>query len=58
MVGRNLGIFAGEARNVSNQWVNHRVTIMVDRSDCCARRDAKVERTVDREKTIMIEIEW
>ena len=29
---------------------------MVDKSDCCARKDGKVQWTVDREKTIMIGI--
>ena len=56
MVRRDLGIFAGEARNVSNQRLNPRMVIMVDRSECCARKE--VQRTVDGEKTIVIEIKW
>jgi len=58
MVKRDLWIFAGEARNVSNQRFNPRMAIMVDRSDCCVRKDGKVQRTVDGEKTIVIEIKW
>jgi len=58
MVRRDLRIFAGEARNISNHRLNRRVAIMVDESDCCARRDGKVQRTVDGEKTIMIEVQW
>jgi len=58
IVRRDLRIFAGEARNVSDQRLNRRVTIMVDRCNCCARRDSKIQRTNDGEKTIMIEIKW
>jgi len=57
MARHDLWIFAGEARNVRNQKLNRRVTIMVDSSDCCARRDGKVQRTIDGEKTI-IRIKW
>jgi len=58
MARRDLRVSTGDARNVSNQRLNRRVAILVNKSDCCAKRDGKVEWTVDGVKPIMIEIEW
>ena len=59
MVRWDLWIFSGEARNVSNQRLNRRVVIMVDKGNCYARRiDGKVQWTIDGEKTLMVGIEW
>ena len=59
MVGSDMGDFTGSATNVANQEADHSVVIMVNRCECYAgRKDCKVQRTVDREKAIIIRIEW
>ena len=59
LVGSDMGVFTVGAGNVANQGAGHRVVIMANRCECCAgRKDYKVQRTVDREKAIILLIEW
>ena len=59
MVGSDMEDFTGGAGNVINQGADHRTAIMANRCMCCAgRKDCKVQWTIDREKAIIIGIEW